>query len=412
MSDRDTEVVVIGGGAAGLAAARRLRDAVIRCIVVEARARLGGRAWTIIDRTGHALDLGCGWLHSADRNAWAGIAEQQGRAVDKTAPPWERPSLVSCFPLAQQLDFLEAQRVFDKRLDDTAEDEPDRSAAAFLQAGCRWNALMDAVSTYYSGAELERLSAHDLARYQDSGVNWRIADGFGATVSSYGADLSVVLECPVRRIGHGGKRLTIETAQGVVTADQAIVALPTSILADETLFSPTLPEKAEAAAGLPLGLADKLFLSLDDAEEFESNSRLFGRTDRVATGSYHLRQFGRPIIEAYFGGQLAWHLEAQGERAFFDFAVTELAANFGGAFARRIKPLKVHRWGADPFARGSYSYALPGKADCRALLAAPVDGRLFFAGEACSLKDFSTAHGAFEAGLAAAAAAIAARQNR
>ncbi len=71
----------------------------------------------------------------------------------------------------------------------------------------------------------------------------------------------------------------------------------------------------------------------------------------------------------------------------------------------------MHRWGADPFARGSYSYALPGMADCRAALAAPVDGRLFFAGEACSRGDFSTAHGGWFTGVAAAEQAIAVRQG-
>jgi monoamine oxidase len=411
MSRSDTEVIVIGGGAAGVAAARRLHEAGIRCLILEARARLGGRAWTVIDGSGVALDLGCGWLHSADRNAWADIALEQGRAIDKTPPPWERPSLESCFPRDEQLDFLSAQHAFDQRLDGTAENGPDQPASAFLEAGGRWNALMDAVSTYYSGAELDRLSAHDLARYQDSGVNWRVVDGYGATVGAYGADLSVALECPVRRIDHSGKRLSIETAQGSVSADQVIVALPTSILTDGTLFSPALPGKAEAAAGLPLGLANKLFLSLDRAEEFESDSRLFGRTDRTGTGSYHIRPLGRPIIEAYFGGQLAWDLEAQGEHAFHDFAVSELGGALGSTFARRLKPIKVHRWGADPFSRGSYSYALPGKADCRAILAEPVDDRLFFAGEACSPRDFSTTHGALQSGRAAADQVITARNR-
>jgi monoamine oxidase len=69
----------------------------------------------------------------------------------------------------------------------------------------------------------------------------------------------------------------------------------------------------------------------------------------------------------------------------------------------------MHGWKADPFARGSYSYALPGKAGCRQVLAEPVDGRLFFAGEACSRADFSTAHGAYRTGVAAAEAVIAAR---
>ena len=89
---------------------------------------------------------------------------------------------------------------------------------------------------------------------------------------------------------------------------------------------------------------------------------------------------------------------------------SELTGLLGSAFARRIKPIGLHRWGADPFARGSYSYALPGKADCRAALAAPVDDRLFFAGEACSLADFSTVHGAFATGVAAADAIIAKRR--
>ncbi len=110
----------------------------------------------------------------------------------------------------------------------------------------------------------------------------------------------------------------------------------------------------------------------------------------------------------------AWRseLEAKGERAFVDFAVSELGTLLGSNFSRRVKPLHIHRWGADPFARGSYSYALPGKADCRAILAAAVDDRLFFAGEACSKADFSTAHGGWITGVAAAEQVIAARRRR
>jgi monoamine oxidase len=137
---------------------------------------------------------------------------------------------------------------------------------------------------------------------------------------------------------------------------------------------------------------------------------LFCRTDRAGTGAYHLRPFGRPQIEAYFGGRLAWELEAEGEDAFFAFSVSELKDALGLDFARRVQPIGLHCWGRDPFARGSYSYALPGAADCRAALAAPLDDRLFFAGEACSQSDFSTAHGAFATGVAAAEQVIAVRQ--
>jgi monoamine oxidase len=267
------------------------------------------------------------------------------------------------------------------------------------------------MSTYVNGAELAQVSAHDFSRYEDSSVNWRVVEGYGATIATHGADLPVVLDCPVHRIDHSGKRLKVETTKGTITADRAIVTLPSAIIAEERVtFVPALPHKVQAAAGLPLGLADKLFLSLDRAEEFEKETRQYCRTDRAATAAYHFRPFGRPQIEVYFGGTLARELEAQGEDAFFEFAVSELTGLLGNDFASRVKPIQLHRWGRDPFARGSYSHALPGAADCRAALAAPVDNRLFFAGEACSPHDFSTAHGAFESGLAAAEQVLAARE--
>jgi monoamine oxidase len=124
-----------------------------------------------------------------------------------------------------------------------------------------------------------------------------------------------------------------------------------------------------------------------------------------------LRPFGRPHIEVYFGGRLPRELESQGDDALFHFAASELAQLFGNDFARRLKPIGLHRWGVDPYARGAYSFALPGCADGRAVLAEPVDNRLFFAGEACSPHDFSTAHGALQTGVAAANAVIAARNT-
>jgi monoamine oxidase len=410
-SSSDREVVIIGGGAAGIAAARRIADARLDCLLVEARSRLGGRAWTVNSEC--PIDLGCGWLHSADRNPWREAAEVQGRSIDKTPPPWMRRSAAVGFPLSEQDAFLRAHREFYERLDSLSDDEPDLAAATFLEPRGRWNALINAVSTYVSGAELDRVSARDFDRYADSGVNWRVMEGYGTVIAAHGRGLPVMLGCPVRLIDRRGKRLRMETPNGAITANAAIVTVPTPVLAEEIIvFTPALPEKTEAAMGLPLGLADKLFLSLSDAEEFEKESRLFGHTDRSRTGVYHFRPFGRPQIEAYFGGRLAAELEAGGADAFVDFAVNELVGLLGSDFARRVRLLKLHRWGIDPFSRGSYSYALPGQAECRAALAAPVDDRLFFAGEACSRSDYSTAHGAHLTGVAAAEQVIAARIRR
>jgi monoamine oxidase len=410
MTNDDVEVAVIGGGAAGLAAARKLHDAGVRCLIVEARPRLGGRAWTVVDPSGFPIDLGCGWLHSADRNPWSEIARLQARTIDKSPPPWSRQSLTYGFSASEQRDYWTASHAFYERLE-TAEQRPDQPASALLDPASRWTNLIVTVSTFVSGAELPDVSAHDLARYEDTGVDWRVTDGFGTLISSSATDVPARLGCPVNRIDRSGLRLRIETAMGTITADQAIVAVPTPALTDENFFAPALPAKVEAALALPLGLDDKLFLWLDHAEEFEQDTRMFGRTDRVGTGAYQFRPFGRPQIEAYFGGTLAHELEANGDAAFFDFASGELTALLGNDFAKRISPTRVHRWGADPFARGSYSYARPGQADQRAILAEPVDDRLFFAGEACSRSDYSTAHGAWLTGVATAEQVLKARQK-
>ena len=399
----EVAVAVVGAGAAGIAATRRLYESGVDCLLIEARDRLGGRAWTVDDGQGHALDLGCGWLHSADRNPWRAIAERRGVALDSTPPPWMRRSLETGFPRAQQDEFLAASAAFFERLERSAETEPDRPAAALLEPGCRWNPLITAVSTYMTGAMLGRLSTHDFARYEDTRINWRAVGGYGALITSYGTGLPVALDCRVETIDHSGKRLRLKTRRGAVMAERAIVTIATSLLAAEALaFVPALPDKITAARGLPLGLADKLFLSLEAAEEFDKEVRVFGRTDRVKTAAYHIRPFGKSLIEGYFGGELAAELEQAGDGAFFDFASAELVGLFGSRFASRLKQVRIHGWGRDPLSRGSYSYALPGSADCRKVLAEPVDDRLFFAGEACSEHDFSTAHGGFNTGVAAA----------
>ena len=123
--------------------------------------------------------------------------------------------------------------------------------------------------------------------------------------------------------------------------------------------------------------------------------------------SYQVRPLDRPAIYCFFGGRFAAALEREGEAAMFDFAAGELTRLFGKEIRKQMAPLAATAWLRDPWSRGSYSYALPGHADDRAVLAAPVDDRLFFAGEACSPNFFSTAHGAWLSGITAAEAALA-----
>src|SRR5207302_8633382 len=236
----ETDVVVIGAGAAGVAAARRLVAAQVPTVVLEARSRVGGRAWTMRG-AGLPLDLGCGWLHSADENEWAAVATTLGITIDRTPPPWGIRRNTIGFPPAELADFRAASDRFFGRLHATDATEPDRPASDFLEPGNRWNPLINSLSTYISGAELDKVSVHDLNNYHDSGVNWRVAEGYGALVEAYAAPLDVRRDCPATLIDHAGKRLRIATPKGDIHARAAIVAVPTSMLARELpRFTPSL----------------------------------------------------------------------------------------------------------------------------------------------------------------------------
>jgi len=400
------DVVVIGAGAAGIAALRRL--AAVSAIGLEARDRVGGRAHTVLARGGLPLDLGCGWLHSADVNPLAKAFEAAGFAIDRTRPHWERQSGDQDFPPEEQRAFQDAYAALEARLETAAEQGVDRPGAELFEPGGRWNALIDAVSSYYNGAEYDRVSVLDYAAYEDTGVNWRVASGYGAAIAAFALPDRTIMGCEVRKVDHGGPELRLDTTRGTVTARAVIVAVPTPVLAEGRLaFDPGLPHVRAAAEGLPLGLADKVVLGLDEPGDLPAEGHFFGHTDRTETGSYRLRPFGRPCIEAFVGGRCAAALEAEGPGALTAFAVEELAGLMGSGFRRRLTPLAETAWLAEPFSRGAYSHALPGRSGARAELARPVEGRIFFAGEAVSVHAYSTAHGAWASGERAADAALA-----
>jgi monoamine oxidase len=402
------DVVVVGAGAAGIAALRRLSASGLSVVALEARARVGGRAHTVLAQPDLPVDCGGGWVHSADENVIAKPIDEAGFTIDRGPPHWMRQSFNKDFPPEDQQAFREALDDFEARLLGAAKHGVDRPGSDFLKPGGRWNVLIDAFSSYYNGAEFDQVSILDYAAYEDSGVNWRVREGYGAAIASFAAPLPVVLDCPVTTVHHETWELALDTPKGRINARAVVVAVPTPALANGGLaFSPGLPGKAEAAAGLPLGLADKVFLGLDNPESVPVEGHLFGRSDRTETGSYHLRPFGRPYIEVFLGGRCARGLEGEGQGAATAFALEELNRLMGADFRRGLHPLAETRWASDPWALGSYSHALPGHAGDRAILAAPVEDRIFFAGEATHGTFYSTVHGAWESGLRAADEAIA-----
>jgi monoamine oxidase len=270
--------------------------------------------------------------------------------------------------------------------------------------------MIHAISTYVNGCELDQVSIRDMQAYEDTGINWRVRRGYGALMTAYGVPCPLALNTEVTLIDHSGPRVRIETSRGTLTARKAIVTVPTNLIADEAIrFQPALPAKVEAARGLPLGVDDKVMLALDDPDALPKDGNLRGATMRTAMGSFHVRPFGQPCIEGFFGGSFARDLEDAGDGAFAAESIDQIVALLGSDFRRKLKPLAESRWAHDRFARGAYSHALPGHAGDRATLAAPVDGRLFFAGEATSPNFFSTAHGARDSGERAAREIIAAK---
>ena len=397
------DVAIIGAGAAGLGAAHALNGSSRSFVVLEARERVGGRGHTIMAAPDITFDLGCGWLHSADKNSFVGIAEALGFEIDRTLPPWSERVVSRTFPQQERADFLRAQKAFYDRAEEAARDGGDKPANLYLEPGNRWNPMIDAISTYVNGCELDQVSILDMDAYEDTNINWRVRRGYGALMAAYGAKLPLALNCEVRLIDHSGKRLRIETSQGSLMADKVIVTVPTNLIADEAIrFHPVLSDKIEAAAGLPLGVNNKVMLALDEPGDLPKDGSLRGATMRTAVGGFHLLPFGQPCIEGFFGGSFARQLEDAGEGALGAQAIDEIAGLLGNDYRRRLTPLAESRWSRDPFARGAYSHALPGHAGKRAMLAAPVDDRLFFAGEATSADFFSTAHGARDSGERAA----------
>lgn len=400
------DVAVIGAGAAGVAAARRLGRTGLSVVVLEARDRIGGRAHTIPGE-GFALDMGCGWLHSADENPLAGLAEAEGFTLDRTRPPWESQVFDHEIPAREQAEFGAAFAGFQTRVAQAAARGEEGPASTLFDPDSRWNGRIDAISGALNGARLAEVSIRDHAAYRDTEVNWRVVEGYGRLVERLGAGLPVLVDCPVSGVDHTSPVLRLETAKGAVEARAVILTLPTDLIAAEAVrFEPPLPDAVDAAANLPLGLASKLHMTVTGAEDFPKDSQLWGRSDTPDTAGYHLRPFGRPMIEAWFGGDIARQLETDGVAAFFAFASDELVRLLGSNMRKRIAPVATSMWGTDPWSRGAYSHALPGHAGDRAKLKTPVEDRIFIAGEATSAHFYGTAHGAWLEGERAAREAL------
>ena len=411
----ETDVIVIGAGVAGLAAAAALRRAGRSCMVLEASARAGGRAWTVAVGE-DAFDLGATWLHDADRNALRTLAEAAGDALEDADAPRRRIMLVEGRHASAEetAGYWRAADAFDRTCHARAQQEPDIALADAI-AGLRDDPWMATVETWeaaqISAADPRRFSVRDWSANDLSGRNLWVPGGLGALVQRRLAPLAgeVAFGTPATRVAWGGPGVAVETPRGVLRAKGCIVTVSVGVLAaGGIVFDPPLPAShQEAIAGLPMGLLTKVALHVPGGERLgmEPGTILRRRLERSLEPvmSFHFWPHGAGHIAGFVGGPTAWDLARAGDGATKAFARQQLERAMGAEVLSRIGGIVVSPWGNDPLHRGAYTYALPGQAGARAVLGTPVAGRLVFAGEAvCTDGLAGTVGGSFLSGERAA----------
>lgn len=405
----EADVVVVGAGAAGLAAAKTLNAEGRTVRVLEAMDRIGGRAWTREDDFGIPFDIGCAWLHAADRNPFFPEAQAAGWTLfhhdmgldhlyfgNRQATPTEIAEIAAADAEIQRL--IETQQAGDDRLSVLL------SQGRALQAASTFSGPMD------FGADFDEISLADFNAAADLDPNYYTKEGFGALVSRFGSDVPVELGCPVSAIDWSGAGVEVETPKGKVRASAAIVTVSTGVLAFEDIrFHPALPEThLEAVFDLPMGLLTKIPIEI--------------RGERMGLKAFddllierHARHdvfflcfpFDCDLMVGFVGGDFAWEIEAAGEAAAVDFVSDRLVDIFGSDLRQRIGRSLMTNWGGERLTRGAYAAARPGRAGARAILAEPVGERIWFAGEALAGSLIQTAGGARVSGESVARAVAA-----
>lgn len=407
------DIVIIGAGAAGLAAARRLMQKGASFRLLEAKPHIGGRTVTDSVTLGVPIDLGAHWLHSPAFNPLTPLIDRYLFHVKQGAEDFRvarSGSILSgrghdeCFAYVE--DCFAKIAAFDDA-------EHDCPVSELFPVRGKWHDFFDANFIAKQGVTPAQASALDFAHYVWEGDDWPILDGFGALIARHAEGIPVELETPATRIVWGRKAgVAVETPRGTIEARAAIIAVSTGVLAGEMIrFAPSLPDwKNRAIADLPLGSCNKVALG------FTRNP--FGDLDTVMlmpdvgpdeSIEFVVREGAHNIVTTMLNGPFAKALAAEGARATADYALTQLAAIFGNEVKRCVTDRIVFAdWDYDPWIRGCYAAARPGRYAARADLARPIEGRLFFAGEAAHDRYMGDVHGAHLSGETAAEAGLAA----
>ncbi len=418
----DERILVVGAGIAGLAAAKTLQNWGYEVIVLEARDRAGGRIWTSRQWANSPLDMGASWIHGITKNPIAELAKEHNIQTKETdyENQWIYKQDGREFSASDYETLAEYSRLFQVYMGEAIEGyDEDVSiqtvlneilAAEEVAAADKRMILylLNTVIEHEYAADIADLSVFSLdAGEEFGGEDVIFPDGYDQIIEVLADGLDVRLQEVVQQINYGDDGVTITTDREVYEGDRAVITLPLGVLqSGRVQFSPALPnEKQNAIQDLGMGLLDKVYLRFPEIfwpETAELLGYVSQNKGEWAEWLNIAHYTGDPILLGFNAAAFARTVETWSDQQIVDSAMAALRTMFGQDVPAPLA-YQITRWAADPFALGSYSYQPPGTdGETMAALAAPVAGRLFFAGEATSRAYQATVHGAYLSGLRAA----------
>ena len=403
-------IVIIGAGAAGIGAGLALTRLGIPFVILEAKDRIGGRAYSDDASIGHQWDQGCHWFHAAEKNPLRMIADRLGHAYVAKAEDWWRDCyddgrLMSAEQNAGVAETVDAALSAAHAAGGSGR---DISQAAAAKLAPPYGNFARFVFEAIGSGPADDISAVDSARYDGGDNDYSVSGGYGRLIERMAAGLPIRTGCPVEAVTAAPGGLAVATPQGTLRPRAVILTVSTSVLAAGRIkFEPGLPSAVQSAIGdLPCGSCEKIAVELTgDALPDITDGKLIARLGGDIF-SLQVRPVGRPIVTSYLGGEHAQRMSALTDADAGAALGEVLASVYGSAIKRNIGRAKVTRWSADPHVLGAYSYARAGRAAARPALIEADMAPLFLAGEAMTLNFFSTCHGAHISGVQTAHKAV------
>jgi monoamine oxidase len=399
----NVEAVVVGAGAAGIAAARRLAAAKRRFVLLEAADHIGGRCITDSQTFGVPYDRGAHWIYAADINPIAKLATQTGLDIYR-APPGQRMRIGRRYAREGEMeDFLAAVVRTNSAIAEVARKGDVACAQALPKDLGEWRAAIEFVlGPYGCGKDLTEVSTADLARSAERDNNAFCRQGFGTLLARLAGGLPLQLASPVTGIEHWSRRsIIVQTIKGQFQTQAVIVTVSTNVLsAGKIKFAPELTKRHLDAIGkLTLGSFDHVALELNgNPLGLRADELVFEKCEGKRTGAIFGNVAGSTLCVIDVAGSFGRDLAAKGEAAMIDFAITWLTGLFGTDLKSAVKRRHATRWNYEPWVLGAASAAAPGAQSARKAMMEPINNRIFFAGEAVHELLWGTVGGAWESG--------------